>query len=73
MSQCKSVLFLAALFSLLITLSITPTYAQDVFSETDLLSEDDEMLFQEIPSVYSASKYEQKVSKAPQLSHKKTN
>ena len=65
MSQCKSVLFLAALFSLLITLSITPTYAQDVFSETDLLSEDDEMLFQEIPSVYSASKYEQKVSKAP--------
>jgi len=65
MSQYKSVLFLTALFSLLITLSITPTYAQDVFSETDLLSEDDEMLFQEIPSVYSASKYEQKVSKAP--------
>jgi len=64
MSQHKSVLFLSVLSCFFILLSIPPSYAQDDFSEVDLYSEDD-MLFQEIPSVYSASKYEQKVSKAP--------
>ena len=43
----------------------TPTLAQ---TETDLFSAsatDENALFQEIPSVYSASKYEQKVTEAP--------
>ncbi len=36
----------------------------DEFTEADLVL-DEELLFQEIPSVFSASKYEQKVTKAP--------
>ena len=65
MSKHKSVLFLTLPFSLFICLSISPVLAQDYFDDADLFTEDDELLFQEIPSVYSASKYEQKVSKAP--------
>lgn len=42
------------------------TLAQNETSQSEALPKnDDEFLFQEIPSVYTASKYEQKVSKAP--------
>ena len=41
-------------------------YAQAGVSESEsLLNSEDALLFQDIPSVYSASKYEQKVTKAP--------
>ncbi|MGZ8189766.1 MAG: TonB-dependent receptor plug domain-containing protein [Methylococcaceae bacterium] len=41
-------------------------FAEDKYSKSNTLSsKEDHFLFQEIPSVYSASKYEQKVSKAP--------
>jgi iron complex outermembrane receptor protein len=42
------------------------TLAQNETSQSEALPKNDaEFLFQEIPSVYTASKYEQKVSKAP--------
>ncbi|MEO1926715.1 MAG: TonB-dependent receptor [Gammaproteobacteria bacterium] len=63
MKRHKSILFLTIL---LIFLSIKSVVAENDFTEPDFFTnEDDEVLFQEIPSVYSASKYEQKVSKAP--------
>lgn len=41
-------------------------YAQDEFPDTQPYSNTDEiLLFEEIPSVYSASKYEQKITNAP--------
>lgn len=44
----------------------TSAFAEDNFSDSDLFSDTEEsQLFQNIPSVYSASKYEQKVTKAP--------
>lgn len=53
-------------FCLLALLLQTQASAEDEFSEPDLLlTTEDDLLFQEIPSVYSASKYEQKVTKAP--------
>jgi outer membrane receptor for ferrienterochelin and colicins len=43
-----------------------PAFAGDELSLAEpSLSKADELLFQDIPSVYSASKYEQKVTKAP--------
>ncbi|NOT85760.1 MAG: TonB-dependent receptor [Methylococcaceae bacterium] len=41
-------------------------YAAEVFSAAESpVSKDDDALFQDIPSVYDASKYDQKVTKAP--------
>ncbi|WP_411726155.1 TonB-dependent receptor plug domain-containing protein [Methyloglobulus sp.] len=53
------------LLSLIFLLQV-PAYAQDDASASEALSSDgDKLLFQDIPSVYTASKYEQKVTKAP--------
>lgn len=50
----------------LIFLLQAPAFAQDdVFASEALSSDGDKLLFQDIPSVYTASKYEQKVTKAP--------
>ncbi|MEQ1529653.1 MAG: TonB-dependent receptor plug domain-containing protein [Methylococcales bacterium] len=50
----------------LILVSQNPVLAGDDFSAAPLLLNDrDQQLFQDIPSVYSASKYEQKTTKAP--------
>ncbi len=47
-------------------LLMAPAFAQDDIAPTENVSKGgDEWLFQDIPSVYTASKYEQKVSKAP--------
>ncbi len=43
----------------------TQAAAQSDFSSPDSIIAEETMLFQEIPSVYSASKYEQKVTEAP--------
>lgn len=43
----------------------SPAFADNEFPPTPSLNRTDELLFQDIPSVYSASKYEQKVTKAP--------
>ena len=43
-----------------------PAFAQDDFnSPVGLSGNEDKLLFEDIPSVYTASKYEQKVTKAP--------
>jgi iron complex outermembrane receptor protein len=53
------------LFSVVLVLQDT-VYAQNDVSPSETLPKNgDEFLFQDIPSVYTASKYEQKVSKAP--------
>ena len=53
------------LLSLVFLLQAT-AYAQDDVSASEALSsDDDKLLFQNIPSVFTASKYEQKVTKAP--------
>ena len=54
------------LFSL-IFLFQAPVFAKDTLHTTEAPSTNssDELLFQDIPSVYTASKYKQKVSKAP--------
>jgi outer membrane receptor for ferrienterochelin and colicins len=53
-------------FSLVIILLQPLAFAGDDFSSIDPLEKDSNSpLFQDIPSVYSASKYEQKVTKAP--------
>ncbi len=54
------------LLSLLFLLHHPMASAQDDLPEPKALSKNgDELIFQDIPSVYTASKYEQKVSKAP--------
>jgi len=53
---------------IIILLLQTPTIAEDDLSEMDLFLDsgtEEDLLFQDIPSVYGASKYEQKVTKAP--------
>ncbi|MBK8815308.1 MAG: TonB-dependent receptor plug domain-containing protein [Methylococcaceae bacterium] len=43
-----------------------PVYSQyDTGSSKDMLKNGEDLLFEDIPSVYTASKYEQKVTKAP--------
>src|SRR5204862_160722 len=44
-----------------------PTWAAEAFSATEpsAQGDDNDVLFQDIPDVYSASKYDQKVTKAP--------
>jgi len=55
-----------ALCSAIVWLLQSTAFADDGLSTIEpSLSSADELLFQEIPSVYSASKYEQKVTKAP--------
>lgn len=56
----------ALLFCLSIaTLCCTSLVAAEESINAPLLNETDELLLQDIPSVYSASKYDQKVTKAP--------
>jgi iron complex outermembrane receptor protein len=43
----------------------TSAFAEELDLPDDLFSAEEEALFQDIPSVYSASKYEQKITKAP--------
>lgn len=49
----------------IVLLLLSLAYAKDVFSEVNSGKNNNSTLFQDIPSVYSASKYEQKVTKAP--------
>ena len=50
-----------------LSLLILPTsaFAEELDLPDDLFSAEEEALFQDIPSVYSASKYEQKITEAP--------
>ncbi|NOT86334.1 MAG: TonB-dependent receptor [Methylococcaceae bacterium] len=59
----KSVRLAGLTSSVLVGLLQSPVFAADALS--DPLTSDTDALFQDIPSVYSASKYEQKVTKAP--------
>ncbi len=63
-NRSKQLLILAALF---IFLGPLPAHSQSAGAPLLLsqLSEEEAMLFQEIPSVFGASKYEQKVTEAP--------
>ena len=56
---------LLCFLSLRLLSSPTLAVAQSGLSDTGVLSDEEAMFFQDIPSVYSASKYEQKVSEAP--------
>ncbi len=56
--------------AVIIALVITHVFSQFVYAQVDPSSSvgftgDEEILFQDIPSVYGASKYEQKVTEAP--------
>lgn len=52
--------------AILVSLSSNTVFAaDDIFASETSAKSDTDILFQDIPSVYSASKYEQKVTKAP--------
>ena len=66
MKQYEINYVLGSIVSLLILILQGSVMAQDEFSEEDPFTDDEEsVLFDDIPSVYSASKYDQKVTKAP--------
>ena len=56
---------LLLLLMLSISMALQSLQANDALPELDMTLAEDDLLFQEIPSIYGASKYDQKVTQAP--------